>query len=1023
MSAAPEETLHTAVSRWAATRPDAVAVVHGARRTSYAELDRTADAWAAALTARGVTRGDLVPVLLQRGTALVTAVLAVLKCGAAYALLDPAWPERRIQEITGQLEAELIITDAPETRHAGLPAWSPAAYGRDPEPPAGFRPAEVGADAPACVFFTSGTTGRPKGVLTPHRATARLVRPGTFARFTPSTVIPLAAALPWDAFSLELWGALLGGGTCLVVDEPYLSAQALREAIAVHDADTIWLTSSLLNMIVDEDADAFRGLRQVMTGGERLSVPHVRAFLRHHPGIALVNGYGPVESTVFATTHRVTEADCDLPGGIPVGRPVPGTAVHIVDGEICVAGDGLALRYLGEPALTEAAFPSITVDGREVRVYRTGDLGRLDEDGVLHYLGRADRQVKIRGHRIEPAEVERQIEALLPGVRACRVVATRDAGGNADGLLAFCVPTEPGGLPPEAEDVLRTGLVHYQRPGAVVAVPAFPVTANGKLDERALLDLAPATVPPTVTAEAHDALRTPTGDTAEPLVELAAAVFAAVLGVPSVPAGAAFTELGGTSLGAGRVCARLAAELGRPVPLSRLYEHPTARALGRWLALTGGSPHPAAAEGDDVPLSPMQTGYLTNHLLHPEDRSAHCLLLFRIDGELDLDAIDAAVEAVHRRHEVLRTAYLAAPEPLARPAVLQAPALEIMDTAPDADAATEVLCETLGTPLELADGEVWRTALVPLESGGSWLFGCVVHHIAFDGWSESVLAAHLAEAYNAAVAGSPPAPAPPAAPTVAETARLRHDRLAQADPARQRAALEAELTGVPELVWPGEPRRTHTGRRPRRIEQLLDADAATRVDAAATRAGVTRYAVLLACYGQVLAEMTGQRDFAVGTPVAQRFDSRLDEAVGCHIEMACLRLRGDVLDGGPNAVAAAGRIVEHAFRAQDVAFHDLVRVLNPPRTGRPPVFQTLLVLQDNAPPQLPLTGLTTTHLRPPYLDIPLEAQTEFWPLPDGRLRLTVNHRPDAVPDTTAHELVKRLTDLVHTLPLPEGDPS
>ncbi|MFJ8591178.1 AMP-binding protein [Streptomyces sp. NPDC093598] len=1029
MNAAPEETLHGAVSRWAADRPRATAVVHGARKVSYAELDRTADAWAAALASLGTGPGDLVPVLLPRGADLVTTVLAVLKTGAAYALLDPTWPERRIDEVTDRLGARLIITGG--RGHGGLPVWTPPRPGAEPEPHAGFRPAEVPADAPACVFFTSGTTGRPKGVLTPHRATARLVRPGTFARFTPSTVIPLAAALPWDAFSLELWGALLGGGTCLVIDEPYLSGQALREAVAAHGADTVWLTSSLLNMIVDEDPDAFRGLNQVMTGGERLSVPHVRAFLRRHPGIALINGYGPVESTVFATTHRITEADCDLPDGIPVGRPVPGTGIHLVDGEICVSGDGLALRYLGEPALTEAAFPRVTVDGRPVRVYRTGDLGRLDEDGVLHYRGRADRQVKIRGHRIEPAEVERQIEALLPAVRACRVVATRDPSGNADGLLAFCVPTAPGGLLAGAEDVLRAGLVHYQRPTALVAVPAFPVTANGKLDERALLELAPApAVPagapgtaPATPETVPDDRPTPAGGTGEPPVALTAAVFAAVLGLPSVPADTPFTDLGGTSLGAGRVCARLAAELRRPVPLSRLYEYPTARALARWLARTGHPQDPpAVAEGTDVPLTPMQTGYLTQHLLRPGDRSAHCLLLFRIDGDLDLDALDAAVEAVHERHETLRAAYLAAPEPVARPGDFPAPPLEILDTVPDAETATAALCDTLGTPLELADGEVWRTALVPLGAGRSWVFGCVVHHIAFDGWSESVLAAHLARAYDAARNGS--AAPPPAAPGLAEAATLRRDRLAQVDLERRRAEREAELAGVPELVWPlapDAPAERTLG--PRRVERLLDPDAAARIDAAAARAGVTRYAVLLACYGQALAEVTGCQDFAVGVPVAQRSDGRLDEAVGCHIEMACLRLRGDVLDSGVDAVAAAGRIVERAFRAQDVAFHDLVRALNPPRTGRPPLFQTLLVLQDNALPELPLAGLTTIHLRPPYLDIPLEVQTEFWPLPGGRLRLAVNHRPDAVPAATVHELAKRLADLVHTLPLPEGDPS
>ncbi|MFF0568467.1 AMP-binding protein [Streptomyces sp. NPDC004041] len=1171
------ETLHGAVARWAARTPAATAVVHGAHRLSYAELDRAAGERAASLARRGVVAGDLVPVLLPRGAELIVSVLAVLKLGAAYALLDPAWPDGRIREVTDRLGARLIVTADPECARSGLPVWSPAGAaaeapasvpvpagraaschpsaavaGEVPLHPPGPAGGEVSSDAPACVFFTSGTTGRPKGVLSPHRATARLVRPDTFARFGPDTVIPLAAALPWDAFSLELWAALLSGGTSLVVDEPYLSGQALREVVAVHGADTVWLTSSLLNMVVDEDPDAFLGLAQVITGGERLSVPHVRAFVRRHPGIALINGYGPVESTVFATTHRITEADCDLPGGIPVGRPVPGTRIHVIDGEICVAGDGLALRYLGEPELTEAKFPRVRVDGEDVRVYRTGDLGRLDENGVLHYRGRADRQVKVRGHRVEPAEVERRIQELLPAVRDCRVVAHRNAVGNTEGLVAFCVPERPGDPLTGAAATLAAELVAYQRPDAVLAVAGFPLTAQGKLDERALLDLwAPetadgtrrptvATAAPLATAAGSSAGTptaplpgTPGGTSAgTPTVPLpgtpegtstgtpavaaqtaagtsssartssdavagtapasssdtapasssgtapvssrdggavhgvhdgppscvlrTAAVFAAVLGLPDVPLDIPFTDLGGSSLAAGRVCARLAAELERPVPVSRLYEHPTARGLGQWLAKDVPVPSAPVAAGDDVPLTPMQTGYLTNHLLRPEDRSAHCLLLFRIDGDLDLDALDSAVETVHERHETLRTAYAAAPRPVARVTDLPAPVLEVLEPEPDADRAVGTLRATLGAPLGLDEGEVWRTALVPLEPGRSWVFGCVVHHIAFDGWSESVLAADLAAAYNAARSaadGTAPAPSPPPALSVAASARLRAERLAHADPEHHRATLLDALANVPELTWPdrpdqgrlpdqagpadrsapvapvevdpADPARPPVGPAPSvlRTERLLEPDAAARLDAAAARAGVTRYAVLLACYGQVLAELTGQRDFAVGVPVAQRFDPRLDDAVGCHIEMACLRLRGAVLDGGPAAVAEAGRVLDRAFAAQDVSFHELVRLLNPPRTGRPPLFQTLLVLQDNAIPRLPLTGLGTTLLRPPYLDIPLEVQTEFWPLPDGRLRLAVNHRPDAVGRATAHELAERLAGLVHTLPSHEGDPS
>ncbi|PGH47512.1 amino acid adenylation domain-containing protein, partial [Streptomyces sp. Ru87] len=642
---APGEGLHQTVARLARARPAAVALVAGDRRTTYEELDRTADAWAARLAADGVAPGDLVPVLLPRGTELVTALLAVLKTGAAYALLDPDWPARRLGDVLADLAPPLLV-GAPDAAEHGLPVWSPPAGPAVPDP--AFRPAAVPGSHPACVFFTSGTTGRPKGVLTPHRATARLFRPGGFARFGPGSVVPLAAPAPWDAFSLELWSVLLSGGTSLIVEDPYLSPAALRDGVTRHGADTVWLTSSLFNLAVDEDPDAFTGLRQVMTGGERLSPAHVRRFLRRHPGITLLNGYGPVESTVFATTHRITEADCERPDGIPLGLPVPGTGVHVLDGsrpcaagetgEICLSGEGLALRYLGDAARTAEKFTVVRIDGAETRVYRTGDLGTVDPDGLLCFRGRADRQLKIRGHRVEPAEVERQLEQLLPGVRSCRVLARPDATGTTRELVAFCRPVVPGDPLPNAARVLRSALVSYQRPAAVVSVDTFPVTDRGKLDERALLALAPpaghggepgaADAPPpgagsgdagrdaarggsgavTGGAASSDAGSGPRDATTAAVAE----VFGTVLGRNGVPLDVPFVELGGTSLGAGRVCARLSRRLGRPVPVSRLHRHPTARALAHWLRTTtppaAPAPDPAGPGPDpsDVPLSPLQ---------------------------------------------------------------------------------------------------------------------------------------------------------------------------------------------------------------------------------------------------------------------------------------------------------------------------------------------------------------------------------------------------------------------------------
>ncbi|MET9252672.1 amino acid adenylation domain-containing protein [Streptomyces sp. NPDC003717] len=1049
--AAPDEGLHETFARHARARPDAIALVEGENALTYEELDHTADTWAARLAAAGPGPGDLVPVLLPRGIRLVVALLAILKTGAAYALLDPAWPEQRLSDIRTQLDPPLVVAEAGTELPPGGPplrVWSPPEDGV-PEPPPGFRSARVGGSDPACVFFTSGTTGRPKGAVTPHRATARLFPPDGFASFTTETVMPLAAAVSWDAFSLELWSVLLNGGTSLIVEEPYLSPTALRAGVLRHGTDTVWLTSSLFNMVVDEDPDAFRGLRQVLIGGERLSVPHVRRFLRRHPGITLINGYGPVESTVFTTTHHVTEPDCDRPGGIPLGRPVPGTRVYVLEpdgirpcavgetGELCVAGDGLALGYLGDPALTDRKFTRIPVrpdgDGGsdEVRVYRTGDLVEWDPNGLLHYRGRADRQVKIRGHRVEPAEVERQIEELLPAVRSCRVLVRPDASGTSLELIAFCVPLRPGDPLPDALETLRTALVPYQRPALLVVVDGFPTTDRGKLDERALLALTPQTDrPPSAVPGAAEALP-------DRVDQAVAETFAAVLGRDRVPLDVPFAELGGTSLGAGRVCARLADRFGRPVPVARFYGCTTVTALAEWLRDTADVPmglEPSVPDGT-TPLTPLQLVYLTRQLVAPADLTSHCLLTWTIEGELDRTALSAAVDEVHTRQEALRAAYVADPRPSAVLVDIPPPALEELDGEPSVDAAVRALRTELTDELDLAGGEVWRTALVPVAASDTVVFGCVVHHIAFDGWSESVLARDLGTAYAAALTGARPRPAPPSLHRLhAERTRRR----ALTDPDAHRGYLVAELTAVPELRWPsgagasaavdearpvadeatadselcrapGVGLRTGEGG-PRRVVDEVSSSDLGAVDALAAECGVSRFVALLALWARSVAEVTGQRDFVVGVPVAQRDAAGLEDVIGCHITMLCVRLRGTALDGDPAALREVGGIVARAFAAQEVPYGDVLTLADPPRTGRPPLYQALFALQDVPAPDLELPGLRSRFLRQPYPDLPLELHTECWPDGAGGLRMETTFRPEAVPPAVAREITEHFSD-------------
>ncbi|EST38931.1 hypothetical protein N566_04815, partial [Streptomycetaceae bacterium MP113-05] len=420
-----DDVIHEAVAGWARRTPRAPALVCGGTVLSYAELDRAADDFAAGLAARGVSVGDLVPVVLPRSPGLVVSLLGVLKFGAAYAALDPRWPGERLAVLRGRLSSPVAVTEP-------VPVEEALRRGRTPS-----RASCDGRSA-ACVFFTSGTSGVPKGVVSPHRATTRLFRSPGFAAFGPGRVVSVAAALPWDAFGLELWGALCNGGTAVAAEEDFLLPDGLAAMIRDHGVDTAWLTASQFNLFVDENIGCFRGLRQLLTGGERLSVPHVRRFLDRYPDTALINGYGPVESCVFATTHLITHEDLAHPHGVPLGRPVPGTEVLVVDdrlvpvppggdGEICVAGEGLAEGYLGDPALTARRFVDAPSDGPALRLYRTGDLGCVDDTGTLHFLGRRDRQVKIRGHRVEPEEIEVRCEAVDGVERA--VVTAAPAGG------------------------------------------------------------------------------------------------------------------------------------------------------------------------------------------------------------------------------------------------------------------------------------------------------------------------------------------------------------------------------------------------------------------------------------------------------------------------------------------------------------------------------------------------------------------------------------------------------------------
>lgn len=981
---APDIGLHEAFERVAGERPTSVALREGSRHLTFAELSQRSDAWASSLQARGLRPGDVAAIVLPRSTELVVAILAVLKCGAAYAIPDPAWPSERIEASLDLMRAAQVV------------AASGTALARDvwrvdeapTAPVAGFDPVHTGGDAPASVLFTSGTTGGPKCVLTTHRAMMRLCQTNSFLDLTSPVTLPLAAPPAWDMFGLELWFALLSGGTSVVVTDPFLSAAALRHGIASQGVDGAWLTSSLFNLLVDDDIESFAGLAQVVIGGERVSPKHVRHFVQRHPDIRLVNGYGPVESVVFATARTVTESDCDRPGGVPIGLPLPGTSVHVLDGdevcpigvtgEICIAGDGLAVEYMGDTERTRHAFPTLVVDGRPTRLYRTGDLGAWAADGILTYGGRADRQLKVRGNRVEPAEVERQIEQV-PGVVSCRVVAQCDATGAVVALAAFCVPETLGDALDWLPARLADRLPAHQLPRSVLAVERFPLNDRGKIDDRALqARLAGPTPEASSSAGTLDAQADSAGKSIDDTV---ADGFRGVLARTDLPRSASLFEMGGTSLDAARLCARLSARLDRPVPLSMIYGAPSIDALAA--RLRGIVEAPEATDSDDEGLTSMQATFLVRHLADPDDRTNVCVLLWRVPGRVDTHRLQAALELVHERHEALGSIYLLDPQPMALPLGSAAPTLQVIEGIHRQDEGVRALVDAVSDGLDPSRAVVWRAAVASVE--GDTLLGCGIHHIAFDGASEAILAHEIGAAYGDPTIELPEIP-------------LQAHADPRVDPQLVEATL-AEFTGVRPLAWP-EAANAEAPAGAAQAELSLTREQVAAVDRCAADHGCTRFVVLLTAWARTLAQVVGQDDFAIGVPVSQRTDARRQSSVGCHITTVPLRLRGAALTGDLSAVAQA---VASGFARQDVPLTHLLGRAE--RDGaRPPLFQTLFALQDNPAPTLDLDGRRALFLRPPYPDLTLELHAEVWVEGDG-LRLVVTHLPRCVPSTTVEQLL------------------
>ncbi|HZI13113.1 MAG TPA: amino acid adenylation domain-containing protein [Myxococcus sp.] len=751
-------TLGALFSSQAALHPDSIALEFGEQRLTYSQLEQKANQLAWHLRSLGVGPEVPVALCLERSLELVVTLLAILKAGGVYVPLDAAYPRERLDSMVAQARPLLLVTSREVASRLGR-LGVPEVVLEDVSAALGSLPTHapdsgVGPDNLAYIDFTSGTTGGPKGVCCTHQGVLRTVRGVDYAHLHGETFL-LIAPITFDASTLEVWGSLLNGGRLVVYPpQPPGDVHQLAQVLHRHGVTLLHLTAGLFSQMVDSHLQGLGGVKQLLTGGDVVSAPHVRRVLQELR-IPVTACYGPTEGTLFTSCWRM-EAEAQVGTHVPIGRPIANTQVYVLSpglqplptgvvGELYLAGDGLARGYLGQPALSAERFlPNPFSATAGARMYRTGDLVRWRADGVLEFVGRGDSQVKVRGFRVELAEVEAALLAH-PEVREAVVVARAGEDG-AKRLVAYVVGPQADALP-RLREALRQQLPEYMVPSALVPLEALPLTAHGKVDRKAL----PA---PEARPQLPQAFVAPS----TPVEGQLAAIWRQVLGLQQVGVEDNFFALGGDSISRLQVVAK-ARQAGLQLSPRLLFQHQTVAQLAR--AVTGAQASLATqgvVEGE-VPLTPVQQAFF--EASRPSPSHFNQAVLLRLHQPLSASLLQQALHLLVAHHDALRMRFTQLDGHwLQHNAGLQTPlTLQQVDLSgvPDAQlpSALETAAAAVHASLDFAEGLLLRTALFDCGHGRPARLLLVAHHLVVDAVSWRVLLEDLETACVQLTQGQP----------------------------------------------------------------------------------------------------------------------------------------------------------------------------------------------------------------------------------------------------------------------------
>ena len=973
----------------------AISQVGSPLELTYGELNSQAESLARHLAAGGVERGDKVVVALERSPALVVALLAVGKSGAAYVPVDPAYPEERIHFLLADSGARLAIT---QERLKGkfssavelilLDAWlaDPRAEifadgGRAPDGP------QLGDVA--YVIYTSGSTGKPKGVEVEHAQLSHYAQDARIAYgIEPGQRLLQFASIGFDTSAEEIWPALLAGATLVLRSEEMIgSPRFFLEELGRQRIDLLNLPTAYWHELCAEleDGGALpESLNGVIIGGEAAIRQRLEAWLdKAGRRVQLFNTYGPTETTIVATRSSLENWSADE-AEVPIGRPIANSRAYVVSrrgrlqppglpGELWIAGAGVARGYLGRPEATAAAFGEDPFVAGE-RLYKTGDLVLMREDGNLVFRGRIDQQVKIRGYRVEPGEIE---AVLLRHPRIKDVVVVPSRHGADLRLVAYLVAADAGVEPPIAalRTLLTAELPEYMVPAAFVFLQVLPKTPSGKIDRRAL----PA--PEKAAARLEREYRAPQ----TPVEELLASIWAELLNLSEISRDDDFFQLGGHSLVVGRMTSRLRKSLKVELPLVTVFEHPRLEALASKVqellqqAESGGEqqevelelpPIERAPRDRHLPLSYPQERVWLIHQIHPDTIAYNFQATMWFSGKLEPEVLARVLTEIVRRHEIFQTRFPAidgrAAMVIEKPWTVELPVTDLRHLGEEGALlrAEELLAEETAKPFDITQLPLIRWSLLRL-ADERWTLIQVEHHFVHDGWSLSVLMREMTTLYRAYAAGEP-SPLPELEIQYADFAAWQRQHISGARVGGLVDWWRKKLEGMPtvlELPF-DHPRPAHASMLGESEYFVLPDELYAELRRFGKDNGFTLYMTMLAAFCAMISRYTGQDDFGIGGGVANRRQQAQMNLIGMIVNSVVLRCD---LRGNPTFAELVRRIrlvAIEAYEHQDMPFEQLVSELRPERqVGRNPLFQAMFSFHDAAMPRLDFgPGLTANGL-------------------------------------------------------------